>query len=121
MNLKTFVIRQYVNHDDIEHIIGHDILVYIKTAIRYLAILMIMFLVYRIVRLYVEPQLVSLIFGVAGLMTYVFFVLRILNDYFDAMLVTRTGVTLLTRSGFLQYKTETVYRDSIQTITHEQQ
>lgn len=65
MHLKNFIIRQYVNHDDIEHIIGHDILIYIKTAIRYLALLAIMFLVYRIVRVYVDNETVTLIFGVA--------------------------------------------------------
>ena len=90
MNLKTFVIKQYVNHDEIEHIIGHDILVYIKTAIKHLAILTIMLLVYRLVRLYIDREMASMIFGVAGLMTYAFFVMRILNDYFDAMLITRT-------------------------------
>jgi|GEM_PF-3670244 len=63
MNLKTFVIKQYVsNHDEIEHIIGHDILVYIKTAIKHLAVLTIMLLVYRLVRLYVDQELASLIF-----------------------------------------------------------
>lgn len=121
MNLRTFVIRQYVsNHDEIEHVIGHDILVYIKTAIKHLAILLIMLLVYRLVRLYVDPELASLIFGVWGLMTYAFFVMRILNDYFDAMLVTRNGITILTWNGFLQYKTETIYRENVQTITYEQ-
>lgn len=53
-------------------------------------------------------------------MTYAFFVMRILNDYFDAMLVTRNGITILTWNGFLQYKTETIYRENVQTITYEQ-
>lgn len=66
MNLKTFIIKQYVNHDDIEHIIGHDILIYIKTAIKYLALLAIIFLVYRIVRLYwLDEETIALVFGVA--------------------------------------------------------
>lgn len=121
MNLKHFVIKQYVsNHEEIEHVIGHDILVYIKTAIKHLAILVILLLVYRIVRLYVEPEMVSLLFGVAGLMTYAFFVMRILNDYFDAMLVTRNGIIILTWNGFLQYKTETIYWENVQSITYEQ-
>lgn len=120
MSLKTFVIKQYVNHDDIEHIIGHDILVYIKTAIKHLAILVILLLIYRLIRLYIDRELASIIFGVAGLMTYAFFVMRILNDYFDAMLVTTNGITILTRNGFMQYKTETIYRENIQTITYEQ-
>lgn len=120
MNLRTFVIKQYVNNQDIEHIIGHDILVYIKTAIKHLAILFIMLLVYRLVRLYIDPELATMIFGVGGLMTYAFFVMRVLNDYFDAMLITDTGITILTRNGFLQYKTETIYRENIQTITYEQ-
>lgn len=120
MNLKTFVIKQYVNHDEIEHIIGHDILVYIKTAIKHLAILTILLLVYRVVRLYIDRETATLIFWVAGLMTYAFFVMRILNDYFDAMLITKHGITILTRNGFLQYKTETIYWESIETITYEQ-
>lgn len=62
MNLKTFVIKQYVNHDEIEHIIGHDILVYIKTAIKHLAILTILLLVYRVVRLYIDRETATLIF-----------------------------------------------------------
>lgn len=53
-------------------------------------------------------------------MTYAFFVMRILNDYFDAMLITKHGITILTRNGFLQYKTETIYWESIETITYEQ-
>ena len=120
MNLKTFVIKQYVNHDEIDHIIGHDILLYIKTVSKHLAILTIMLLVYRLVRLYIDREMASMIFGVAGLMTYAFFVMRILNDYFDAMLITRTWITILTWNGFLQYKTETIYRENIQTITYEQ-
>ncbi len=120
MSLKTFVIKQYVSNHDIEHIIGHDILVYIKTAIKYVAIIVMLLLVYRVVRLYFDPELVSTIFGVAGLTTYALFVMRILNDYFDAMLITSVGVTILTWDGFLQYKTETVYRNSIETITYEQ-
>lgn len=120
MNLKNFIIRQYVNHDSIEHIIGHDILIYIKTSIRYLALLAITFLVYRIVRVYIDTEMVTMIFGVIGLMTYAFFVMRILNDYFDAILITRTGITLLTRNGFLQYKTETIYWPNVEMITYEQ-
>jgi|GEM_PF-5913684 len=53
-------------------------------------------------------------------MTYAFFVMRILNDYFDAMLITRNGITILTRNGFLQYKTETIYWENIHSITYEQ-
>ncbi len=120
MNLKNFIIRQYVNHDQVEHIIGHDILIYIKTSIKYLALLAITFLVYRIVRVYINTEMITMIFGVIGLMTYAFFVMRILNDYFDAILVTRTGITLLTRNGFLQYKTETIYRPNVEMITYEQ-
>ncbi|MBP6911058.1 hypothetical protein KBC03_05750 [Patescibacteria group bacterium] len=120
MNLKAFVIKQYVNHDEIEHIIGHDILVYIKTAIKHLAILVMLLLIYRVVRLYIDRETATLVFGVAGLMTYAFFVMRILNDYFDAMLITKHGITILTRNGFLQYKTESIYRENIETITYEQ-
>ena len=89
MSLKSFVIRQYVNKDDIEHIIGHDVLLYVKTAIKYLALATIFLLVYRIVRLYISPDLASLIFGVAGLLIYVFFVMGIFNNYFDAILITK--------------------------------
>ncbi len=120
MSLRTFVIKQYVNHDDIEHIIGHDILVYIKTAIKHLAILFIFLLIYRLVRLYVDWEIATMIFGVLGLMTYAFFVMRVLNDYFDAMIITERGITILTWNGFLQYKTETVYWENIQSITYEQ-
>lgn len=53
-------------------------------------------------------------------MTYAFFVMRILNDYFDAMLITKSGVTILTRNGFLQYKTEMIYWENVEIITYEQ-
>ena len=53
-------------------------------------------------------------------MTYAFFVMRILNDYFDAMLITKHGITILTRNGFLQYKTEMIFWENVEIITYEQ-
>lgn len=118
--LRKTLIQKYINTDDIVHIIWHDSSMFFAQMLKTLLLLFVLYVLYAVVDQYVTYPHLERIFGVLWIILLVKYVLDFMNIYLDTVVISANGITFLTWDGILDYKTDFFGRESIETVSHNQ-
>lgn len=124
--LRTTLIKKYVNTSDIQWIIGHSPMVYLKEATIMLLLLFLLYGTYVIIK--TIPSIYDTmphpywdwIAGGLGLLLFIKRALDFLNLYLDCLILSKEHAVLFLWEGFLEYKTEFFSWNKINTISSSQ-
>lgn len=89
-------------------------------AIKTILLLFLLFVSYAIVDQYVTYPYLEWIFGILGIIMFVKYILDFLNIYLDTIVLSHNGITFLTWDSLFDYKTDFFGRESIETVSHQQ-
>lgn len=119
MILKTFI-TQYLNEDSVEDVIFHSWSILIKDSLRTIALLVIFYGIFYVLDSYIQRQLLPRIFGAIGAIFLIKFGIDAFDKWVDCIVLTKNGITFFAWDGMFKYKTDFFGRDSIETISHQQ-
>ncbi|AHB41476.1 hypothetical protein P148_SR1C00001G0686 [candidate division SR1 bacterium RAAC1_SR1_1] len=119
MILKTFI-TQYISEENVEDIIFHSGSIIIKDTLRTILLLAVFYGIFYILDLSIQWLLLPWIFGAIGAILLMKFGIDIFNKGVDCIVLSKQGITFFARDGVFKYKTEFFGRDSIETISHQQ-
>lgn len=119
MTLRHKLIGHYLPHYEIYDIIPHHGVVYLKTCLLYGGILAFLVLSYRSVTSYVEHPSIGTMRVILGVISYIFFLVDIADNYLDALVITNLGLVHFTRDHLFKQTTITLQWISIETIGEE--
>lgn len=97
--LRTILIKKYVNAKDIQWIIGHSPVVYLKEAIIMIVFLFLLFVIKAVlVQFYFSPELepsyLKRIFGIVGVLLFLKWMFDFLNLYLDCLILSKDNAIL---------------------------
>lgn len=118
--IRRSIIKKNINTSEIHHVIGHNGSVFFKIFFKYFLILAVVFLVFLLIKNYVQWEYLPWVFVWLGLILFTKFCIDFFNIYLDALVMTDSGVVLYLWEWLLEYRTETFDRDRIETISHNQ-
>ncbi|MFZ2151435.1 MAG: PH domain-containing protein [Candidatus Absconditicoccaceae bacterium] len=118
--LRKEIIKQYVDVDNIHHVIGHNGSILIREVLKTLLFLFVLYLIYLGISQYSDWTYWSWLFAGIGIYFFIKFVINFLNLYLDALILSDRGITLFMREGIWDYKTDIFERDKIETISFNQ-
>ena len=119
--LKHALIKKYLDDQEVYAVIWHDILVYLKIVSGYIAILVLLYILFVVLQRYVISH--TAIVWTAALMwitLYVKWLYDVADEYLDSLVVTNRWLILFRRNGLFDYKTDHLQRVSIESIAEEQ-
>jgi len=119
--LKHALIRKYLNDQEVYAVIGHDILVYLKIAGRYLFLTALIYILYMILQRYLISH--AYLTRTAALMwicIYFKWLYDIADEYLDSLVVTNKGLVFLNWNWLFDYKTDYIQWVSIESVSDEQ-
>jgi hypothetical protein len=114
------LIRQHINDQDIQHVIFHNGVVFVKPTIKILVTLIGLYLVYIVLGQRIHRPLLKRVFACIGIGFFIKYLFDALDTYIDCILLSKEGVTFFARDGVFKYKTDMFTRDKIETISHTQ-
>lgn len=118
--LRAIVARKYI-HGEIEHIVGHNAVVYIRWMFLNLFLLITAYGLRTVAdNIWEGHEYVALIFWLLWVWLLLKYVVDFLNNYLDALIVTEHGIVVFRREWILEYKTEMFEWEKIELISHEQ-
>jgi hypothetical protein len=118
--LRKEIIKQYVDVENIHHVIWHNGSILIREVLKTLLFLFVLYLVYLWISQYSNRSYRSWIFAGIGLYFFIRFVLTFLNLYLDALILSDRWITLFMREWVRDYKTDIFEREKIETISFNQ-
>jgi len=118
--LRKEIIKQYVDVENIHHVIWHNGSILIREVLKTLLFLFVLYLVYLGISQYSNWIYWSWIFAGIGLYFFIRFVISFLNLYLDALILSDRWITLFMREWIWDYKTDIFERDRIETISFNQ-
>ncbi|PZM86889.1 MAG: hypothetical protein DLD55_04235 [candidate division SR1 bacterium] len=118
--LRNALIKKYVNTKDIQRIIGHSSVVYIKKAIIMIVLLFLVYVVFALLNKTSPADYWKWIFGVIGLGLFVKWMIDFLNDYLDCLILSQDSLTFFLWEGLLEYKIEVFSWNKITTVSWSQ-
>lgn len=119
MILKTFI-TQYLNEDNVEDIIFHSWSIILKNTFRTILWLAILSLLYYLINPYIQWELLPWIFGIFGIFLLIKFSIDAFDKWVDCIVLSKNGITFFARDWVFKYKTDFFGRDTIETISHQQ-
>lgn len=119
MILKTFI-TQYLNENNVEDIIFHSGSIIIKDTIRTIWLLVIFYWIFYVLDYYIQRHLLPWVFWIIWIIFLLKFGIDAFNKWVDCIVLTKHGITFFARDGVFKYKTEFFGRDTIETISHQQ-
>lgn len=118
--LRKEIIKNYINTEDVQHIIWHNWSVFVNDTFKIIIFLSVLYIIYLWLSSYVTWQFLPWIFGAIWIGFFVKFILDFLNLYLDALVLSSNGITLFMRDGINKYKTDFFERSKIQMVSHTQ-
>lgn len=119
--LKHALIKKYLDDLEIYAVIWHDILVYLKIVSGYIALLVLLYILFSVLQRYVISHTYMVwTAALMGITIYVKGLYDVADEYLDSLVVTNRGLILFRRNGLFDYKTEYLQRVSIESIAEEQ-
>ncbi|MFA7285095.1 MAG: hypothetical protein WC004_04735 [Candidatus Absconditabacterales bacterium] len=103
-SLKLGLVEQYVEHQDIMHILPQAWLPYLELTLKYSAVVLILAVAYTF--LDTVGPIVQGIMAIAGLLVFAKYIYDFLNAYMDTVVLTDRGVTIVTIEGWFTYKVD---------------
>ncbi len=115
---RTYLLSRLVWPRDISFLYGRHPIVYIKVVIQYIAILLFVFLTWRLLET-TFPQFTMLptIFAIIAGIFYMFGVFLLMRNYFDVMVGTKEHLYIVQRDSFFKYHLKILTWSSIQDIS----
>lgn len=126
MSFKSKLLKRYVWDEQIYYIIHHDAWIYLWLIIKYALILAILFVSYKYSWAYLWEKFTSIavyvnwVFWIVGFLFYILFVIRFFDYYLDSIILTDTWVILFKWDWLLKHTSESVQRNSIESVFDEQ-
>ena len=118
--LRKHVLKNYTHHSHVDHAIGRDSSVFIKSMVWTLVFLFLLFACYAIVDQYSDWEYIPWIFAGLALFLFVKYVVDFLNQYLDSIIIGPEGITIFLWEWLLEYKTDYFDRQTIETVQHRQ-
>lgn len=118
--LRKEIIKQYVDIENIHHVIWHNGSILIREVLKTLLFLFILYLIYLWISQYSDWTYWSRLFAGIGLYFFIRFVISFLNLYLDALILNDRWITLFMWEWIWDYKTDIFERDRIETISFNQ-
>ncbi len=119
MILKTFI-TQYLNEDNVEDIIFHSGSIIIKDSLRTIGLLIIFYWIFYVINPYIQRHLLSWIFWIIWAVFLIKFGIDVFDKWVDCIVLNKNGITFFAWDGMFKYKTDFFGRDTIETISHQQ-
>lgn len=119
MSFKQKVLAHYIWEEEIYHIISHDVWVYLPLVLKYSLILVWLYWLFWLVDSTFNIEYLWWIFGGVGLFVYWYFVISFLDIYLDSVVLTDWWVIIFNWDWFLKQNSESVQRESIESIFDE--
>ncbi len=117
-SLKLGLVEQYVQYQDIVHILPHAWLPYLEMTIKYAFVVFIGVVLYSFLSGFTDR--VQWIMGVLGLLLFAKYVYDFLDRYMDTVVLTDRGITMVTIDGWFRYKVDFFERKNIASISYAQ-
>ncbi len=114
---RTYLLNRLIWTRDIRFVIWRHPVVYAKVLIQYTSLFLLLFLVYRIVKLWIPQDLSQMIFGGTIGLLYIVAIFMLLRSYFDVMVATDDHLYIVLWDSFLKYRIKILTRSSIQDLT----
>lgn len=118
--LRREIIKQYVDVENIHHVIWHNGSILIREVLKTLLFLFVTYLIYLWISQYSDWTYWSRLFAGLGLYFFIKFVISFLNLYLDSLILSDRWITLFMREWIWDYKTDIFERDRIETISFNQ-
>lgn len=115
--LRNALIKKYVNTKDIQRVIGHSSVVYVKRAVVMVVLLFLVYVIFAVLNKTSPADYWKRIFGIIGLVLFVKWLIDFLNDYLDCLVLSQGSLTFFLWEGLLEYKTEVFSWNKITTIS----
>lgn len=119
MILKTFI-TQYLNEDNVEDIIFHSGSIIIKDSLRTILLLAIFYWIFYVINPYIQRHLLPWIFGIIWAIFLIKFGIDAFDKWVDCIVLNKKWITFFAWDGMFKYKTDFFGRDTIETISHQQ-
>ena len=120
---REYLLKRYVDLKDVEDIIGHSPITYLRGVIVYSVLLFVVYVAYAVTQQYPQYQNLPYIKWIAWILGLLIFFKRIvwfLNLYLDCLLISKDSLTVFLWDWILEYKTEIIDRWKISVISHHQ-
>ncbi len=120
--MRKYILQYYVSLDRNTLIIGHHGIAHMQNFLKTLIWLTLIWLIYIIIttRITTNHIVWYITWGIIALL-YIYFVINFLNIYLDSLIITPTGLIIFEWEKILEYRSETLNRQSIDNISHSQQ
>lgn len=114
------IARKYINVEDVHHFIWHNWSIFVKSTIKTLFFLFVLYLIYSLVWSYIEWEFLPWVFWLIGIGFFIKFIIDFLNFYLDWLILSSEGITMFMREWLTKYKTDFFEWETIQTVSHRQ-
>ena len=118
--LRKEIIRNYVEVENIHHVIWHNGSILIREVFKTLLFLFVLYLVYMWINQYSSHSYRSWVFAIIGIYFFVKFVIKFLDLYLDALILSEKWITLFMWEWIWDYKTDVFERDKIEMVSFNQ-
>jgi len=117
-SLKLGLIEQYVEHQEILHILPHARFSYLLLTLKYGVVIIALGLLRPVLGQIGES--LHLVIGVVGIALFAKYVYDFLDKYMDTVILTNKGITIVRIDSWLKYKVDSFDWGSIIAISHSQ-
>jgi hypothetical protein len=117
-SLKLGLVEQYVEHQEIVHMLPHARLMYLILSLKYCAVVILI----SLVRSLISGSLSSLqwLMGIVGIIIFCKYIYDYLDMYMDTVVLTNKGMTIVRIDNRFRYKVDFFERKSIMAVSHAQ-
>lgn len=119
MILKSFI-TQYLHEDSVEDIIFHSWIIIIKDSLKIIGLLGLFYAIFYVFNIYIQIPLLPWIFGLIWAIFLIKFGIDAFDKGIDCIVLNKKWITFFAWDGIFKYKTDFFARDSIETISHQQ-
>lgn len=117
-SLKLGLVEQYVEHQEILHILPHARFSYLVLTLKYGAVMIILWLLRPALGQIGES--LQMVIGVVGIALFAKYVYDFLDKYMDTVILTNKGITIVRIDSRLKYKVDSFDWGSIIATSHSQ-
>lgn len=118
--LRNVLIKKYVDTKNVERVIWHSPIVYVKEAVIMIALLFLLYVGFALLDKSNPADYWKWVFGVIGLWLFAKWVIDFLDLYLDCLILSKDSITFFLWDWVLEYKTEIFAWDKINTISRNQ-
>lgn len=114
---RTYLLNRLVWPRDIKFIIWRHPIVYVKVLIQYIAVLILLFFLRKLLWMWLHKDVLQLWFGIAVGVFYSIGVFMILRQYFDIIVPTEDNLYIVLRDSFFSYRIKIITWHSVQDVS----